>query len=100
MPTHVRALPERAAECEITFPRIDGYRYDLPADRLNAAFSARSRLSLSTADVPTKVQVDPIVGESSIHTLDELKRMREQEIDFRLARGVMERYFRDEDGNV
>jgi type III restriction enzyme len=100
IPTHVRALPEREKQCEITFPRIDGYRYDLPAERLDAKFTERSQLTLSTADVPTKVQVDPIVGESSIHTLDELKKVREQEIDFRLARAVLERYFRDEDGNV
>jgi len=100
IPTHVRALPERAADCEITFPRIDGYRYELPAERLNATFSKHSELTLSTVDVPTKVQVDPIVGESSIHTLDELKKVREQEIDFRAARAVLERYFRDDDGNV
>ena len=100
IPTHVRALPEREARCEITFPRIDGYRYDLPAERLDARFSKRSELTLSTADLPTKVQVDPIVGESSIHTLDELKKVREREIDFRLARAVLERYFRDRDGNV
>ena len=98
VPTHVRALPERAADCEITFPRIDGYRYDLPAERLDAKFTKQSELTLSTADVPTKVQVDPIVGESSVHTLDELKKVREQEIDFRLARAVLERYFREEDG--
>lgn len=98
-PTHVRALPERADECEIHFPRIDGYRYELPAERLDAKFDERSELTLSTADVPTKVQVDPIVGESSIHTLDDLKRYREQQIDFHLARAILERYFRNEDDN-
>lgn len=84
----------------ITFPRIDGYRYELPAERLNARFDRRSRLTLSTENVPTKVQVDLIVGETSVHTLDDLKKVRRQEIDFRLARAVLERYFRDEDGNV
>jgi type III restriction enzyme len=92
--------PVEVETCEITFPRIDGYRYDLSAERLDARFSKRSELTLSIADLPTKVQVDPIVGESSIHTLDELKKVREREIDFRLARAVLERYFRDDDGNV
>jgi type III restriction enzyme len=100
MPTHVRALEDREADCLITFPRIDGYRYELPAERLDAKFTDKSKLTLSTADVPTKVQVDPVVGESSVHTLDDLKKIREQQIDFRLARTLSERYFRDDDGNV
>jgi type III restriction enzyme len=100
MPTHVRALPERAAECEITFPRIDGYRYDLPAEHVEAKFSDNSKLTLSTADLPTKVQVDPIVGESSVHALDDLKKLRERQLDFHIARAVLERYFRDDDGDV
>jgi type III restriction enzyme len=98
MPTRVRALEDRIA-CEITFPRLLGYRYDLPAEKLSARFSEESRFSLSTADIPTKVQVDPIVGESSIHTLDDLKCRREQEVAFLLAKLVLEHYFRDDDGN-
>lgn len=98
MPTRVRALEDRRS-CEITFPRLVGYRYDLPSEKLSARFSEESRLSLSTADIPTKVQVDPIVGESSIHTLDDLKRRREQEVAFLLAKLVLEHYFRDDEGN-
>ncbi len=33
IPTRVRALEERIA-CEITFPHLVGYRYDLPRERL------------------------------------------------------------------
>lgn len=55
---------------------------------------------LSTADIPTKVQLDPIVGESSEHTLDDLKRRRPQEVGFLLAKLALEKYFRDDDGNV
>jgi type III restriction enzyme len=52
---------------------------------------------LSTADVPTKVECDPIVGEHAIHTLDDLKARRQQEVVFVVARRIMERYFRDEE---
>src|SRR5437667_3648872 len=75
LPTRVRALESRSA-CEITFPRLLGYRYDVGDERLTATFTAESKLTLSTADLPTKVQLDPIVGESSVHTLDDLKRRR------------------------
>jgi type III restriction enzyme len=99
MPTRVRAMESRLA-CEITFPRLDGYRYDVKGDRLTAAFSDESRLELSTADIPTKTENAPIVGESSIHTLDDLKRRRPNEVAFWLARLTLEKYFRDDDGNA
>ena len=98
MPTRVRALDSRAA-CEITFPRLFGYRYDVAGERLTATFTEESKLALSTADIPTKTENAPIVGESSIHTLDDLKRHRVNEVAFLLAKLTLEKYFRDDDGN-
>ena len=98
LPTRVRAIENRIA-CEIVFPRLVGYRYDVAGERLGAIFTDESRLALSTADIPTKVQLDPIVGESSIHTLDDLKRRRPNEVAFLLAKLTLEKYFRDDDGN-
>jgi len=98
-PTHVRAIEDRIA-CEITFPRLVGYRYEFPGEQLSADFGKDSVFTLSTADMPTKVQLDPIVGESSIHTLDDLKRHREQEVAFWLAKYVLEKYFRDDENNT
>jgi type III restriction enzyme len=92
MPTRVRALEDRLA-CEITFPRLMGYRYELPAEKLLAKFADDSRMALSTADVPTKTELAPIFGEISIHTLDELRQKREQEVVFLLSKFVLERYF-------
>lgn len=96
--TRVRALEERAA-LEITFPRVLGYRYDLPPERLTARFSEDSRLTLSTRDVPTETHNAPIVGESSSHTLEDLKGRREQEAEFRVAQYLLETHFRDDSGN-
>ena len=98
-PTRVRALPERI-DREITFPRLVGYRYDFPGEMLTAQFTDDSKMPLSTADIPTKTENAPIVGESSIHTLDDLKRHRVQEVAFLLAKLVLENYFRDDDGNL
>ncbi|MBU2578345.1 DEAD/DEAH box helicase family protein [Patescibacteria group bacterium] len=98
LPTRVRALESRIA-CEITFPRLLGYRYDIAGERLTATFTEDSKFSLSTADIPTKVENAPIVGESSIHTLDDLKRRRPNEVAFLLAKLTLEQYFRDDDGN-
>lgn len=98
-PTRVRALEERLA-CEIVFPRVTGYRYDLPAERLTATFTAQSRLALSTADLPTKTEMASIIGKSSYHTLYGLMDRREQEVVFKLASLTLERYFRDDEGGL
>lgn len=98
IPTRVRALEDRI-ESEITFPRVAGYRYDIPGETLEAQFSEDSKFPLSTADIPTRVDLDPIVGEKSVHTLDDLKRRRENEVVFVLAKRTLEKYFRDDEGN-
>jgi len=97
-PTRVRALESRIA-CEITFPRLLGYRYDIAGERLTATFTDESRLALSTADLPTTTEIAPIAGESSVHDLEALKRRRLNEVAFALAKLTLEHYFRDDDGN-
>lgn len=96
--TRVRALEDRI-DCEITFPRLLGYRFEMPEERFEVCFTEDSKLALTTADVPTKTENAPIVGESSIHTLDDLKRRRPQEVVFLLAKLTLEKYFRA-DGEV
>ncbi|MBE3124084.1 MAG: DEAD/DEAH box helicase family protein [Acidobacteria bacterium] len=96
-PTRVRALDDRI-EHIIRFPRVVGYKYELPAESVNACFTDGSKMALSTKELPTKVQVDPIVGESTIHTLDDLKKRRENEVAFFLTKRLLDKYFRDDDG--
>jgi len=93
--THVRALEERM-ECEITFPRVIGYRYILPEKQLKAEFDPDSRKVLSTQDMPSKVEMSSILGEEEIHTLEELKIRRVQEVDFLIASRLLTRYVKDE----
>jgi type III restriction enzyme len=97
IPTRVRALPDRA-EHEITFPRLIGYRYELPAERIEASFTPDSRMTLSTATTATITDMRPIVGEATVHTLDDLQRHRLQEVAFHLAKHTLEKYFTDADG--
>ena len=93
--TRVRALEDRLA-CEITFPRLVGYRFDVPTDRLTATFTADSRLPISTADVPTRTESAPVVGATAIHTLDDLRARRSAEVPFLLAKLTTEKYFPDQ----
>ncbi|MCE9635048.1 MAG: DUF433 domain-containing protein [Planctomycetes bacterium] len=95
-PTRVRALPARAA-CAITFPRVTGYRFELPEDRLAATFDASSKLVLSTRDVPTRTEVAPIVGEAAEHYTD-WRDTRAASVEFDLAKHTLEQYFSDPAG--
>jgi type III restriction enzyme len=97
--TRVRTLNDRAV-LEIRYPRLLGYRYDLPPERLKAKFTDDSRLILTTANVPTETENAPIVGASSFRNLDELKATRDQEIDYVLARHILETFFWDDAGQI
>ena len=97
-PTRVRAIPDRIA-CEITWPRLLGYRYELPGERLTATFNADSQQALTNADLPTKTDVEGIVGENRVDTLDNLKKLRPNELAFMLTKLTLEKYFRDDEGN-
>jgi len=96
--TRVRALDERIT-CEITFPRVIGYKYEVSPDRLSYTFNEDSRMVLSTELTPDKTVNAPIVGESTIHQLrSTLGMRREQEVAFQLAKAVLDKYFSETDG--
>jgi type III restriction enzyme len=98
MPTRVRSIESRS-HLRIEFPHVLGYRYDFGTEKLKATFDASSKMPLSTSDLPTQTINEPIIGEKSIHTLDDLKNHRLNEITFELAKEVLEHFFKDDDGN-
>ena len=93
--THVRALPERAA-ARITFPRLDGYRWEIPDEALAADWTEESQMALTAEHNPTTTEVAGIIGETAVHTLDDLRSQRVQHVAFELAKLVLDRYFRDD----
>ncbi len=95
-PTRVRSLDSRA-DAEITFPRLLGYRYEIPDGRLEARFTEDSQLSLSTRDIPSRTEVSSILGIAEMHETYDATGLRESTIAFELARATLERYFRDDD---
>jgi len=95
MPTRVRALEDRAG-VEITFPRLAGYRYELSEAPLEVRFTPESQITLSAADLPTKTTNAPIVGESVIHDLQELRKRRLNEVAYLLAKLTLEKSFRQD----
>jgi len=71
----VKAITPDRDDCEIRFPRVEGYRVELPEERLSAGFNDDSTLELTPDLVgPSVTQNQGIIGESVdlnlIHTGD------------------------------
>jgi type III restriction enzyme len=87
--------PDRDA-LEIRFPRVEGYRVELPEERLTAKFTADSVLELTPELVgPTDTTNRAIIGKPINLTLKHLEDMRQSEIIYRLTARLLFRYFRD-----
>lgn len=83
--------PERESS-EIRFPRVDGYRTELPQDVIRAAFTPDSTLELTPELVGATETVNSgIVGEQASLTLDHLNDTRQSTIQLRLADWIVKR---------
>ena len=95
---HVKAMsPERDA-LEIRFPRVSGYRIELPEERLEAAFNADSVLELTPDLVgATETQNSGIIGEkvnlNLVHTGD----VRPSQVLYELTSHLILNQWRDAD---
>ncbi|MCK5385300.1 MAG: restriction endonuclease, partial [Alphaproteobacteria bacterium] len=94
----VKAIKERDA-LEIIFPRVVGYRIDLPEERLTAKFNPDSTLILTPEMVgPGQTLLEGIVGEGVTLSVAEISEFRPSTVSFHLAKHILYSYFRDEDG--
>ena len=91
----VHAVSPERDSLEIIFPRVTGYRTELPEDRLGADFDADSDLELTPELVgPSITRNEGIVGEGVTLTPDYLSAARPKTIAFHLAEHLLNRHFR------
>ncbi len=93
----VYALPERA-ELRITFPKLDGYRIEIPDERFFTSFDETCRLHLTKSTVATWTKTGGIVGESEEQTLERVRHARVQEVAYQVARTLVRRELAVHDG--
>jgi type III restriction enzyme len=87
--------PERDV-LAIRFPRVAGYRVELPEERLTAEFTPDSVLELTPGLVgPSITKNQGIIGEGVDLTLAHLNDMRPSTIRFRLVERLLSTKFRD-----
>ena len=92
----VKAMrPERDA-LEIHFPRVEGYRVELPEERLTADFNEDSVLELSPELVgPSKTRDSGIIGEAVDMNLEHLADMRQSSVLFEVTKRLLYTKWRD-----
>lgn len=99
--THVQAVKPDRNHLEILFPRVEGYRVELPKQKLCAEFTEDSTLALTPALVgATEVQNAGIIGETVNLKVEHDKDMRPSKLLMNLTNHLMYSKWRDEDGNV
>ncbi len=96
----VRAVrPDRDAR-EIRFPRVVGYRVELPEERITAEFNDDSTLVLSPDLVgPSITRNSGIIGEGVDLSLEHLGDMRPSSLIYRLTERLLYTKFRDPGGD-
>jgi len=92
----VHAVSPDRDELEIKFPRVEGYRVELPDERLSANFSPDSLLELTPSLVgPSITKNQGIIGEGVDLTVAHLEDMRRSTILFHLAKHLLYTKYRD-----
>jgi type III restriction enzyme len=95
----VKAMrPDRDA-LEIRFPRVEGYRVELPEERLEAVFNDESRLTLTQELVgATNTQNSGIIGERVDLNLRHTGDVRASQVLYELTSHLVLTKFKDADG--
>ncbi|MFC1751643.1 BPTD_3080 family restriction endonuclease, partial [Patescibacteria group bacterium] len=93
----VKSLDERG-KYEITYPRLEGYRYDFEQEILSAEFDDSTQTIIE--NIPTKVIIGGVVGPEEEIGIEILKAKRKQEVVYEIANTLTETHFLDSGGDV
>ena len=92
----VKAVRPDRDHLEIGIPRVEGYRAELPSERLTATFTADSIFELTPDLVgPTKTRNQGIIGATADMTVEHLKDVRPSTLLFHLTRRLIYNQWRD-----
>ena len=92
----VKAIRPDRDPLEIRFPRVEGYRVELPEERLTATFNADSILELTPDLVgPTQTEAAAIIGETATLTVEHLGDVRPSTLLFHLTHRLLYTKWRD-----
>src|SRR5262249_39067803 len=85
----VHAIEARDA-LRITFPKLDGYRVEIPDAPFQWSFDEDSVMRVDHDIVATWTQTQGVVGAAAEQLLDEVRRARPQQVAYEIARTLVE----------
>jgi type III restriction enzyme len=93
----VRAVSPERNHLEIRFPRVEGYRVELPRERLTAQFNEDSVLELTPDEVgPSITRNEGIIGEGVDLNLEHLKDLRRSTLIMHLTKHLLYHKWREQ----
>ena len=95
----VRAMPDRQAAHEITFPNVTAYRVLLSEKTLTADFSGLPPFVIDGTRWPLVTIMEAFGQKEALSVREALTQLREQTVIYRVTRAVLRVYFSDADGN-
>ena len=95
----VKAISPERDELEISFPRVQGYRIELPEERLRAEFDEDSVLTIDPTMVgASKTRNSGIIGEAVDLDLEHTDDTRKSEVIYRVTKELLFTKWCDSDG--
>jgi type III restriction enzyme len=93
----VRALDERLP-LRITFPKLDGYRVEVPEERIEFDHRQAERLHVNRDLLATWTQTGGVIGDVDEQELAEVRGARVQQVAYAVAADLLRRKFPGHDG--
>lgn len=96
---HVKAVRPARDHLEIRFPRVTGYRVELPEEKIDASFNDDSILELTPDLVgPSITKNSGIIGEDNDLTLKHLEDMRTSSLIMHVTSHLLSKNWREDGG--
>jgi type III restriction enzyme len=95
--TPVRSLDDRW-ELRIEFPKVDGYRIEVPDERISFDDELATPLHVDRALLATWTETQGAIGKADEQALDEVRHARAQEVAYGVAADLLHRKFAGHDG--
>ena len=94
----VKALPERQQDYEIIFPQLIGYKYERSGDSIQADFAGLPNYEVDLSKIPVRTALGSVfLGDKDKMEVEDVTRLREQEIIFGITRHLINLYFQDDE---
>lgn len=94
---YLHAMPERAS-LAIEFPNIVGYKIEHASEHVQADFSSVPKFAVNMSELPAQTTLGNAFSADTQELRNNPDTLRDQEVVYWVAKEVLSRYYRDENG--